>query len=299
MQTVQAPPPPRKPQQRRERRSLLSTRGGTMFVALLTAILAAAVLMVFVSRYRDSVDDGNAVVTVLVAKHLIEEGSPGDVVAEDGMFQAMSVRKSELEDGAISDPDNLKGTIATKDIFAGDQLVADAFTTTKARPFNRLRGFDRAIAVPLDESHGLIGEIRTGDRVDVLAGIGLENMGQDRRPTLSVIMRNALVLKAPDKPKPGVGTANNSQPVLLRAPDRRAAQIAFAADVGKVWLVARPKAGARNSKVSTVDLQSLILGVGAKALEQADEYLEELSDDDAAAEEEPGTVAPVPGETLP
>jgi Flp pilus assembly protein CpaB len=195
------------------------------------------------------------------------------------MFQTTTLRLSEVKDGAISDPASLKGTIATTDVFAGEQLVASEFTKTNARAFNRLRGLDRAIAVPLDESHGLIGEVKPGDRVDVLAGIGLENNGQERRPTLSFIMHNALVLKAPDKPKPGVGAATSDQPVILRAPDRKAAQIAFAADVGEVWLIARPKAGAKNSKMETVDLQTLILGVGARALTEADESLDDLGEE--------------------
>jgi pilus assembly protein CpaB len=279
MQTAQKPPSPPKAPQRRDRRNLLSTRGGTTFVALITALLAAGLLMVFLNGYRDSVRDGNQTATVLVAKSLIEEGSAGDVVAEDVMFQNTTVKTDELKDGAISDPSNLKGTIATADVYPGEQLLASQFTKTKARPFNRLRGLDRAIAVPLDESHGLVGEVRTGDRVDVLAGIGLENGAQDRRPTLSVIMYNALVLKAPDKPKVGVGAQNSLQPVILRAPDRQAAQIAFAADVGKVWLVGRPKAGAKQSRLSTVDINTLILGVGTKALKQADRYLNNLPEE--------------------
>jgi pilus assembly protein CpaB len=276
MQTTQKPPSPRKPPQRREARNLLSTRGGTTLVAVISALLAAGVLMIFLHQYRDSVKDGNVTATVLVAKNLIEEGRAGDVVAEDSMFQTTTVKKDDLKDGAISDPSNLKGTVATADVYPGEQLLASQFTKTNARPFNRLRGLDRAIAVPLDEAHGMVGDIRTGDRVDVLAGIGLENTGGNRRPTLCVLVRNALVLKAPDKPKVGVGAQNSTQPVMLRATDREAAQIAFAADVGKVWLVARAKVGSKNSKFPIVDLQSLILGVGTKALQQADEYLNNL-----------------------
>jgi Flp pilus assembly protein CpaB len=278
MQTTLKPPSPRKPPPpRRDPRGVLSTRGGTTLVAVISALLAAALLMVFLNRYRDSVEDGNTTATVLVAKNLIEEGSAGDVVAEDAMFQTTTVRKDNLKDGAISDPSSLKGTVATADVYPGEQLLAKQFTKSNARPFNRLRGIDRAIAVPLDEAHGLIGEVRSGDRVDVLAGLGLENTGGNRRPTMSVLVRDALVLKSPEKPKLGVAAQNSTQPVMLRVSDREAAQIAFAADIGKLWIVARPKAGSKNSKLpSTVDLQSLILGVGAKALQRADAYLGDL-----------------------
>jgi Flp pilus assembly protein CpaB len=274
MQTTQKPPPPKKPPQRREARGILSTRGGTTLVAVISALVAAAVLMIFLNQYRDSVKDGNKTATVLVAKNLIESGSSGDVVAEDSMFQTTTVKKDELKDGAISDPSSLKGTVATADVYPGEQLLAKQFTKSKARPFNRLRGLDRAIAVPLDEAHGMVGDVQTGDRVDVLAGIGLEANGANSRPTLSVLARDLLVLKAPDKPKVGVGAQNSTQPVMLRATDRETAQIAFAADVGKVWLVARAKVGSKDSKFPTVDLQSLVLGTGLKALKQANQYLD-------------------------
>jgi pilus assembly protein CpaB len=275
VQTTQKPPPAKKPAKRPDARKLLSTRGGNALVALVSALLAAAVLLVFLDRYRDSVSGADDAATVLVAKSLIEEGSPGDVVAEYSLFQTTTVKQSDLKEGAISDPSSLKGKLATKDIYPGEQLLDGEFAAAAPSVVNRLRGFDRAIAVPVDESHGLIGNIKTGDRVDVLAGLGLQQAGggENRRATLRRIMSNALVLKAPDKPSSGTA-ANATKSIVLRAPDDVAAQIAFAADIGKVWIIARPKAGARDSKLRTVDLQALALGVGARALGEADRYLD-------------------------
>ena len=278
MQTVQKPIPPKRRTPRRDARKVLSTRGGTTAVAVVSALLAAGVLLIFLSQYRESVGVADDVSTVLVAKNLIEEGSPGDVVAEDSLFQTTTVRKDDLKDGAISDPSSLKGKIATTDVFPGEQLVAKEFVPATPGILNRLRGFDRAIAVPLDEAHGMIGNIKGGDHVDVLAGIGLQQGGaENRRATLRVIVHDALVLKAPDKPKAGAGGGPGStKPVILRVSDRKASEIAFAADIGKVWIVARPKVGAKESRVPTVDIQSLAVGVGAKALTEADRYLENL-----------------------
>jgi pilus assembly protein CpaB len=279
MPTVQKPAPPKRRAPRRDARKVLSTRGGTTLVAVISALLAAGVLLIFLSQYRESVSAADDVSTVLVAKNLIEKGSPGDVVAEDALFQTTTVKKDDLKDGAISDPSNLKGKIATTDVFPGEQLVAKEFVAAAPGILNRLRGFDRAIAVPLDESHGMIGNIKGGDHVDVLAGIGLQQgASENRRATLRVIMHDALVLKAPDKPSAGAGSGPSStKPVILRVPDRKASEIAFAADIGKVWLVARPKVGAKESKVPVTDIQSLAVGLGAKALTEADEYLEDIS----------------------
>jgi len=262
---------------------MLSTRGGTTLLAVISAILAAGVLLIFLNQYRESVGAADDVSTVLVAKNLIEKGSPGDVVAEDALFQTTQVKKDDLKDGAISDPSSLKGKIATTDIFPGEQLVAGEFAGATPSIINRLRGFDRAIAVPLDESHGMIGNIKTGDHVDVLAGIGLQQGGgENRRATLRVIVHDALVLKAPDKSAAGAGGGGNStKPVVLRVSDRKASEIAFSADIGKVWLIARPKVGARESRVPVTDIQSLAVGLGAKTLTEADKYIGNL-------DEEPG-----------
>jgi pilus assembly protein CpaB len=276
MQTTQKPPPPKRRPPRRDMKKMLSTRGGTTLVAVVSAMLAAAVLLIFLNQYRDSVGSADDVVSVLVAKNLIEKGSPGDVVAEDGLFQTTRVRKDDLKDGAISDPSSLKGKIATADVFPGEQLVSGEFVNATPSIINRLRGFDRAIAVPLDEAHGMIGNIKSGDHVDVLAGIGLQQgASQNRGGTLRRIVQNAYVLKAPEKTTGGSAAGSGStKPVVLRVSDRKAAQIAFAADVGKVWLIARPKVSAKDSQLSVTDLQSLAIGVGAKALQQADQYLD-------------------------
>jgi pilus assembly protein CpaB len=277
MQTVQKPTPPKRRTPRRDLRKVLSTRGGTTAVAGVSALLAAAVLLIFLNQYRESVDVADDVSTVLVAKALIEKGSPGDVVAEDALFQTTQVKKDDLKDGAISDPSSLKGKIATADVFPGEQLVSGEFVNATPTIINRLRGFDRAIAVPLDESHGMIGNIKSGDHVDVLAGIGLQQgAAEGQRATLRVIVHDALVLKAPDKPAAGGGGAGSTKPVVLRVSDRKASEIAFSADIGKVWIIARPKVGARDSRVPVTDIQSLAVGLGAKALKQADEYLGNL-----------------------
>jgi pilus assembly protein CpaB len=279
METVQKPTPPKRRTPRRDARKVLSTRGGTTAVAVISALLAAGVLLIFLSQYRDSVGVADDVSTVLVAKNLIEKGSPGDVVAEDALFQTTTVKKDDLKDGAISDPSSLKGKVATTDVFPGEQLVASEFVNATPSIINRLRGFDRAIALPLDESHGMIGNIKGGDHVDVLAGIGLQQgASENRRATLRVIVHDALVLKAPDKPAAGAGGgANSTKPVVLRVSDRKASEIAFSADIGKVWIIARPKVGAKDSKVPVTDVQSLAVGLGARALEQADEALGNLN----------------------
>ena len=107
-------------------RRMASTRNGTLVVALVVALFAAGFLMLFLNRYRDSVNDTSPV-TVLVAKSLIEKGSSGDVVITNGMYESKRITKLEEAKGAVTDPADLRHQAAVADIFPGEQLTDEKF----------------------------------------------------------------------------------------------------------------------------------------------------------------------------
>src|ERR671923_1271529 len=109
----------RRPQSAQELQRLVSTPGGMIAVAGLVAVLAGAMLLFFLSQYRQRVADSDNTVKVLVAKGLIEKGSPGDVIADKGLFQTSSIKQGQRNDGAITDPASLKGKVAATDIYPG------------------------------------------------------------------------------------------------------------------------------------------------------------------------------------
>ena len=78
------------------------------------------------------------------------------------------------------------------------------------------------------------------------------------RPQLRTLIRDVLVLKTPNG---GTSSgANNTQNLTVRVTAGQAAQLAFAADNGKVWFILRPPAGARDNRPSAVTLDSLLAG---------------------------------------
>ena len=101
-------------------RRFVSTREGTIVVAALVALLAGAMVLLFLSQYRRSVTNSSPT-SVLVAKSLIEKGSSGDVVLSKSMYETTTIKKSEVKTGAISDPAVLKGEAAVKDVFFSDE----------------------------------------------------------------------------------------------------------------------------------------------------------------------------------
>src|SRR5919201_6673828 len=92
---------------------LLSTRGGTITAGGVTALLGAMLVLLYLSNYRNSVNDSSEPITVLVAKSLIEKGTPGNLVGVKGLFQTSEVPKSQLSEGAVTDPQTLRGRLAT------------------------------------------------------------------------------------------------------------------------------------------------------------------------------------------
>lgn len=242
---------------------LLSTRGGTVALGGVAALMAGFVLLLYLNQYRSSVNANSEPVTVLVAKTLIEKGMPGDVVGLKKLFQSDEAPRSQIKDGAITDPSTLRGRVAVEDIYPGQQLTISDFGVTTNAIGTRLAGRSRAIAVPLDSARGMVGKVVPGDRVDVLAGFNVlgNASGGQGRPVIKVMKQNALVLDAPADTGAGIGSANQTANIVLRVNRDEAAEIAWVVDNGKVWIVLRPRAGAAPTRPGVVTAESVLTGV--------------------------------------
>lgn len=243
---------------------LVSTRRGTLLAAALIALLAGASILVYLNSYRESLKSQGALVTVLVAKGTIDKGTAGSVVAAKDLYTATTIRESQLLEGAISDPAALRDKVATREIYDAAQLTAADFGEAGDSLAAQLTDRQRVVSVPLDSAHGLIEGIEPGNRVDVYAGFNVIPLGADGRPTsggqarpmLRLILSNVAVLAIGEKAS-GSGTTD----VSLRVDDVDAAQLAFAADNGKLWLALRPSSGAKPSRSGIVTIETMLLGV--------------------------------------
>jgi pilus assembly protein CpaB len=237
-----------------------ATRRGAITIAAAAATLAGIVLLAFISQYKDHVQGGTAERSAVVANRLIPKGTSGSVVVSDGLSEVTTVQQDALQAGALPSAAGLDGKVATRDIYPGEQITAADFGSDADPLRGKLTGSQRAIAVPIDSAHGLIGEVRAGDRVDVLAGFNSASSITGRgRPQLRTLVQGVLVLKAPDGAAKS-GGANATQNLTVRVTADQAAALAFAADNGKVWFILRPPVGASNNRPSSVTLDSLLAG---------------------------------------
>ena len=241
-------------------RRFLGTRRGSFIVAAIAAALAAIALVAYLSNYKEDVRGGTLPTQVLIADRLIPKGTSGDVVAAGAFFKSTTISEDAVKPTAIADASVLTGKSATHDIFPGQQITAGDFESGADPLRGRLTGTQRALAIPVDTAHGLIGSVRTGDSVDVFGSF--TGGAQAGRGVLRTIAQDVLVLKAPSKSNTNT---NSQQSVILRLTDAQSARLAYAADNGKVWFALRPPTGGESGKPATVTEQS-VAGPQVKAL---------------------------------
>lgn len=250
---------------------ILGTRNGTILIGTLAAIAAAAVLLAYVAQYRDSVQQEQKPIAILIAKAFIPKGTTGAVVGAQELYTIANRPVSRVEEGAITDPGSLKGMVVKDDVFPGAQLTeADFVPVDGSEVGTKLVEYDRAVAAPLDAAHGLIGYVQAGDHVDIVAGFVIEGSDGKQHPVQKTIMQNILVLDAPESAgSGGVGTMNTPKNVVLLMSDKQAADLAFASDNGKVWLALRPATGSLQSTAPLVTLDTILFGVKPIAITNA------------------------------
>ena len=242
---------------------MLSTRRGSTIAAIAAGILAALILIAFLSAQSD---DGGTAKTqnVLAARNLLAKGASGDSIAANGLFQVVRVKSSDVKAGAISDPGALRGQVLTRQVFAGEQLTSADFRGKEQHGvIDQIGGRERAIAVPVDKTHGLVGNLEAGQHVDVYGSYTLKSRGGgDGAQVIRQLLKNVTVLQ--------VGEGDNGGDVVLNVPEEVAGKVALTADYGKVWLTLRPGAGAQSDPVPTTDsAETVLMGVDSRRVTQA------------------------------
>lgn len=239
----------------------LSSRNGSIAGAVITAAVAGLLIVLFLTQYRNNVDKDGVPTPVIVAQQLIDRGTSGDAAGEQGLFKSVEVPRDQLKAGAVTDPATLKGKVAVDQIVPGQQLTAGDFKAAGNGIITKLAADQRAITVSLDNSHGMLGNIRAGDHVDVLSGFELQpDGGGGTRPVLRMLMQDVLVLGVPAKKgASGVGGSNETEEVTLRVSTQATPKIAFASDNGKLWLVLRPQNGEKVDRMSLITINAMLV----------------------------------------
>jgi Flp pilus assembly protein CpaB len=230
---------------------LFATRRGTIMLGIVAAVLAAIALLVYLNHYRSSVNSGVQPMSVLVAKSLIQKGTPGDVIGSTKLFDVTSIPRDQVKNGAYVDPKTLTGQVATVDIYPGQQLTSADFAIGNANALTqRLARDQRAVVVPLDSPSEVGGQIVSGDRVDVWVVLSAQAANGISRPVVRELLQNMYVLNA--------GT--NGGNVTIRATPKESGMLIFASSNARIWLVLRPAVGSTTTKPPQITSSDLVGG---------------------------------------
>jgi pilus assembly protein CpaB len=208
-------------------------------------VIAAILLIVYVTRYKSSVDSTATAVPVLIAKNLIPKGTSGTTVATRGLYQNTSVPTDSVQPGAISDPNALAGRLAVSDIYPGSQLTLNNFSAEASTALNaQLSGRERAVTMAIDLVRGSLANVASGDRVDIYTQIN-----RNGTTVIQLFRSNVLVLQAP-----GATDGN----VVLKVATGDASNVLFASTQTTLFFVVRPVAGASKTARTLADLTTVV-----------------------------------------
>ncbi len=278
-------------------------------IAVVMAIAAAAVVLIYTTSYRQSVTKGQKRVDVMVASRDIVAGTPAEEAA--GAMVLTSVLSDDKAPGALSTTAGLDGKVAAQTVYAGQQVVAAAFGTSTTQAASlQITKDERAVNVTVQRASGMIGDVKAGDFIDIFATIfaaeeqaGSAAAATDTNPgpttpgtgkdhlltgTARIFTRRLLtkvrVLAVPEddsKAKGGLskGAKSDDMIVTLAVSQADAAKIAFtqaAPDTAKLWFVVRPPEAVAQDQPLTIETIESMLADGESPAELKKKYAESL-----------------------
>lgn len=224
---------------------LTSTRGGAVLLGVAAAVIAAILLVVYVNRYRHSVNSGAANVTVLQAKHYIPKGTSGNVLAATAGYQTLSIAKDQVKEGVITDPAVLTDRVAVTNINPGEQLTLADFSAGLTSAINtQITGAQRALTLSIDATRGSMANVSTGDHIDIY-----QQLSGPKGTEIKLFRPNVLVLSAP-----GAGGGN----IVLQVSTKDAPEFLFASANTTLYFVIRPASQAAPTVPTVADAQTML-----------------------------------------
>jgi pilus assembly protein CpaB len=246
----------------------MNYRAKNIGIAVALAALAAILTSVYVVNYKRHVQHGEGKVTVLVAARDIPAGTSGADVIDKKMLKEQTVPRKSRIPGAITSADLLSQYVATQDIYEGEQVNTRRFAPPQEQGIRaQIKGTQRAYQLEGDSNQLLAGTLKVGDHVDVVGTWEIKNQNGGGGTVSRVILRNLLVMTAPEGKSGGggalTGPGGGGETVQLRVTDAQSQKLLWieknSVDGGTGWhLELRPPANSLDSS-NTYQDQRLLL----------------------------------------
>ena len=230
----------------------------SVLIATGLAVIAAAFMLVYVSKSDETADVGKQLVKVFVAGEDIGEGTPGSSLSGGALVEKRVPEQTRVP-GAITSRNEVKGLVATQQTLAGEQVTTRRFGPLAATGvLTEIRRGQRAIQIAGDASQVLDGTLKPGDRVDIM---GTWNVPHDCSTckVVRTIVRNALVLGT-SSDLPSIDTnSNNTKPIQVRLNEREAERVFWMTKNGEWWVTLRPVVKPKSARPALQNAESIAI----------------------------------------
>jgi Flp pilus assembly protein CpaB len=250
----------------------MTYRVRNIVIAVVLAAMAALLTSFYVTNYKKSVQQGEELEQVWVAKADIPAGTSGDEAVK--LLTSKSVASRTVVPGAISDPKEIVEKIAAQPVYAGEQVTVRRFTSLSQQGIHgKLKGNLRAVQVTGSPQQLLAGTLRTGDHVDIVASFKYKtdpgNSDEESKEfeATRIVLRDIEVLAVSGGTAPSTKLASGLQGgngVLLALTDAQENKLHFTtsfadAQSGDSWaLELRPPVDDSDSPESVETLTSVL-----------------------------------------
>ncbi len=242
-------------------------------IAIALALVAALLTSFYVSNYQRNVRADETNVAIWVAARDIPAGTQGAAAVQKGFLTKTEIVRRSVVPGAISDPKQLAGLVATDKVLAGEQVTSRRFVAPSERGIHaQLKGVQRAISVPGDKDQLLVGTLENGDRVDLVATFNVPESGQIS--FTRVVLRDVEVLRAPTSNAAAaekLASTDGAHSVMLKVTDTQVQKLHWVYASAKEWhLELRPATDAADSPENVESWYSILReGVRQRQLDDA------------------------------
>ena len=233
-------------------------------IAVGLALVAMLLTLFYVTNYRRTVQHQQATVQVYVAARNITAGTTGADLAHSHAFKSVSVTRTSVVPGAISNPSEVANLVLSQPLFAGEQVTLRRFTDVQAEGIvGQLKGPMRAVQVAGDPNQVLAGTLKVGDHVDLVANISLDSTTSSNAHLTRIVLRDIPVLETSGPTSSSATPVSQQNSVILELSDTQVQRFFYVTKNDEWMLELRPAVNAADSP-ERVDTLNTVVTTGVR-----------------------------------